>query len=256
MSQESSAVDTPLVSIIVAVKNGVHTLQRCIDSVEEQTYGNRELIIMDAASTDGTAELLRMNEARIRHWESEADRGIPHAWNKGLTLSAGEWVCFLGADDFFWDSRSLQLLVEVGEVQNADLVTGRVALVDRGGTTLRIIGAPWDWTAMKRFQVVAHHGMLHRKHLFERYGQFKEEYRIACDYDFLLRLGAEVEGAFVNTVVAGAEAFGDSRSFLRAALRESYSIQAMHPDIDNKIARANYFVALSKAAVRRLFRVY
>ncbi|MEQ1667696.1 MAG: glycosyltransferase [Sulfuriferula sp.] len=91
---------TPLISIIIAVYNGKATLQQCIDSVVQQTYSNKELIIIDGGSKDGTVELLEENRNKFSYWESEPDRGIYNAWNKGLTQAKGEWICFLGADCF------------------------------------------------------------------------------------------------------------------------------------------------------------
>jgi glycosyltransferase involved in cell wall biosynthesis len=93
------------VSIIVAVYNGKATLQQCIDSVAQQTYLNKELIIIDGGSKDGTVELLKTNSTKFSYWISEPDRGVYNAWNKGLAQAQGEWICFLGADDYFWIPR-------------------------------------------------------------------------------------------------------------------------------------------------------
>ncbi len=66
----------PLISVIVAVYNGAKTLQHCIDSVANQAYPHKELIIMDGGSTDGTVDILEANDDRIGYWESKPDRGI------------------------------------------------------------------------------------------------------------------------------------------------------------------------------------
>jgi len=91
----------PVITIIVAVRNGERTLQRCIDSVTAEGYANKELIVFDGASTDGTGQILQANNDKITYWKSEADRGVYHAWNKALDRASGEWICFLGADDAF-----------------------------------------------------------------------------------------------------------------------------------------------------------
>src|SRR3990172_6849742 len=103
----------PLISIIVAVYNGKATLQQCIDSVAQQTYPNKELVIIDGGSNDGTVELLEKNRSKFSYWISEPDRGIYNAWNKGLVQAHGEWVCFLGADDYLWDATVLGR-IEIG----------------------------------------------------------------------------------------------------------------------------------------------
>ena len=102
----------PSISIVVAVFNGAHTLQRCIDSVITQDYPDKEIIIMDGGSTDGTVDILRSNSRRIAYWESRRDRGIYHAWNKGLQQAHGEWIIFLGADDVLYNERVLETFVK------------------------------------------------------------------------------------------------------------------------------------------------
>ena len=90
----------PLISIVVSVFNGADTLQQCIDSVTDQTYPAVELIVIDGGSTDGTREILLRNASKLAYWVSEPDRGIYHAWNKALVHAQGDWISFLGADDY------------------------------------------------------------------------------------------------------------------------------------------------------------
>jgi glycosyltransferase involved in cell wall biosynthesis len=71
--------------------------------VAHQTYPNKELIIIDGESNDGTVKSLEANREVINYLASEPDAGIYNAWNKGVVQAKGEWICFLGADDFFWD---------------------------------------------------------------------------------------------------------------------------------------------------------
>ena len=106
----------PLISVITAVKNSVCTIERSIQSVIAQRYRHIEYIIIDGASTDGTVEVLKKYSCNIDHMLSEPDTGVYSAWNKGLALATGEWVCFLGADDFFSDISSLEVIVSVMDV--------------------------------------------------------------------------------------------------------------------------------------------
>jgi glycosyltransferase involved in cell wall biosynthesis len=78
----------PLISIIVAVFNRAKTLQQCNDSVVKQTDPNKELIIVNGRSKDGTVDLLKANRKQISYWIFESDRGIYNAWNKGLGFPA------------------------------------------------------------------------------------------------------------------------------------------------------------------------
>jgi glycosyltransferase involved in cell wall biosynthesis len=243
------------VSVVVAVLNGAATLARCIDSVAAQDHRNRELIVMDAASTDNTLELIKSNASKITYWESKPDRGIRHAWNKALAIATGEWISFLGADDYFAHETSLQRLVAASLEGRADIVCTRVALVDNDGNFQRIIGEPWDWNRMKRFQRIAHHGMLHRKSLFGKYGEFSEEFTIVGDYEWLLRLGPNVRAAFVDEPLVCAGSAGGSRVRLGETFKQSWKVQARHAEIGPVAATINFLDASIRAVVRRAVRV-
>lgn len=242
----------PLVSIIVATLNVESVLNRCLRSIWVQDHPRREVIVMDGGSGDGTLDLLHANADRIVHWESEPDRGTYHAWNKGLSVATGEWVCFLGADDYFPSSDRLSLLVAEAVNEDADLVSGRGAVVDAQGQRLRIIGEPWDRTRLLRHQYVLHPAMLHRRALFDRYGGFDESYRIAGDYAFLLRMGSDVRTAFVDEVVVCISDGGASRSRLLPVLKETWRAQAQHPDIGRARATVHIAGSVLKAQARRL----
>jgi glycosyltransferase involved in cell wall biosynthesis len=101
----------PLFTIIVAVLNNKEFLERCIESVNNQTYPHKELIIIDGGSTDGTVDILKDNDDRIAYWESKTDCGIYHAWNKALDHAHGECICFAGADDYFYNLQTLENIV-------------------------------------------------------------------------------------------------------------------------------------------------
>jgi glycosyltransferase involved in cell wall biosynthesis len=245
----------PRVTVVVAVRNAAATLEQCIHSVAAQDYSDHELIVMDAASTDGSADILRRNADKVAHWESKVDRGIGHAWNKALAVATGKWISFLGADDSFTHAESLRRLVTAGIEQQAEIVSSRVALVDEDRNVQRIIGEPWDWARMKRFQRVAHHGMLHRTSLFHRFGEFSEEFRIVTDYEWLLRLGPDVRAAFVNERLVDAGSAGESRTLVQEALKEAWKVQARHREIGRFAATINLLDATIRASVRRGLRV-
>ena len=101
----------PSVSVIVAVFNRAATLQSCLDSIFAQTFQPLEIIVCDGGSNDGSREILASNRARLSYWQSQPDRGVPHAWNTALMHATGEWVCFLGADDRFAQPTTLATLL-------------------------------------------------------------------------------------------------------------------------------------------------
>ena len=196
---------TPLISIVVAVYNGAKTLQQCIDSVSHQAYPNKELIIIDGGSLDGTVELLKSNQENIAYWISEPDRGIYNAWNKGVSQAKGEWICFLGADDYFWDIRVLdQVISQLAKISpEINVAYGQVMLLNGDGEKLYTIGESWK-IVKNRFQQlmsIPHPGTMHRAGLFRKYGNFDETFRIAGDYELLLRELKSGDAIFVNDII-------------------------------------------------------
>ena len=204
MNQESA----PLISIIVAVFNGKATLQQCIDSVAQQTYPNKELIIIDGGSKDGTVDVLRTNQKEITYWISEPDRGIYNAWNKGLAQATGEWICFLGADDYFWDVQVLERMVRHLEKMPASIrvAYGQIMIVNARGESLYLIGEHWQKVKerFKQVMCIPHTGAMHRRSLFEQHGKFDESFRIAGDYELLLRELKSADAFFITGVISTA----------------------------------------------------
>ena len=239
-------MSTPsLISIIIAVYNGGKTLQRCLDSIAAQTYPNIELIVMDGASTDNTVDIIKHNQSIITYWESTPDNGIYHAWNKALDKSNGEWICFIGADNYWAHPGRLTSLLDYDPSQTFDLIASRIALVNDQDEILTTMGDTWDWDIMKDRQCVAHAGLLHHKRLFETHGHFNDRYIIAGDYDFLLRLGPNVKIRFVDQINLHMGDNGVSRSHLFKILVEKWHIQRSHADIGWYSATKDFIKAIN-----------
>ena len=90
------------VTIITAVYNGAAYIKRAIDSIAEQTYDNIEYIVVDGGSTDGTVDILRQHSNVVTRFISEPDKGIYDAMNKGVKMATGDWIYFLGCDDYLY----------------------------------------------------------------------------------------------------------------------------------------------------------
>jgi len=240
------------ISIIVAVLNGAATLQRCIDSIAEQTYPYKELIIMDGGSTDGTVDILEKNREKITYWESMHDRGIYHAWNKAIMLAHGNYICFLGADDFWADNTSIEKLVKTA-IKNKfpDFISGKVAIVNKNGVVVKIMGEAWNPDKMKKRMIIAHPGMLHHQNIFRSYGMFSEKYKIAGDYEFLMRCNGKTTSAFIDEVLVYMGDSGVSNKYKNKVFRETFIIQSAHKDIGLTKACINYCIAWIKIIVKK-----
>jgi glycosyltransferase involved in cell wall biosynthesis len=240
----------PSVSVIIAVFNRAATLQSCLDSVFAQTAEPLGIIVCDGGSTDGSREIIEANCARLTYWHSQPDRGVPHAWNMALEHATGEWICFLGADDRFAKPDTVATLLNAAREPAVNYVSGQAILVDDNGLARRIVGTQWDWERMKRYQHIAHPGSLHRHDLFARYGNFDESYPIAFDYDFLLRVGRDIEAAFVAEPVTLMGISGQSNAQVWRAFRENRRIHAFHSEIGMAAAAINHAVAVAKQVAR------
>lgn len=180
----------PFVTFIVAVRDGRRTIERCLESIWRQTSQDFELIVIDAVSTDGTVEFLKANTEKIDYWVSEPDRGVYQAWNKALSKARGEWICFLGADDWLFSADVLEKIRPVLANHRDDEVFfyGSLVNVNRRGEIIETLGRPWSEVRdlLPKIHCLPHSGAFHHCSMFEA-GGFDERFRIAGDYDLLLR---------------------------------------------------------------------
>jgi glycosyltransferase involved in cell wall biosynthesis len=194
----------PIITIIVAVYNAKETLQQCIDSVVKQSYQHVELILIDGGSTDGSLDVIKQNKHNISYWVSETDTGIYNAWNKGLAKATGDWIAFLGADDFFADEQVLERMAEelAKTPQHIRVVYGKIMLLNSNGEALFSAGEPWDIVKkqFKKFMVIPHQGVFHKRDLFSELGLFDESFKITGDYEFLLRELINKDAYFVHNL--------------------------------------------------------
>lgn len=242
---------------MVATYNGAATLQQCINSIALQTYQHKELIVIDGGSTDGTVELLKTSQQKITYWVSEPDRGIYHAWNKALPRARGEWICFLGADDHFWDEHVLTRMAEelAKLLPEIRVAYGQIMLLNGGGERLYAVGEPWERLRQRflKSMCIPHPGMMHRRSLFEEHGGFDESFRIAGDYELLLRELKTADAAFIPNLVTVGMRQGKGESSHPAAtlrvLQETRRAQRMH---GQRLPSRSWFFSVTKAYFRLL----
>ena len=225
----------PTITVIVAVLNAAEGLRRCLGSVARQTYPHKQLIVMDGGSRDGTVDILQTCQGQIDYWESGPDRGIYHAWNKALKHATGDWVCFIGADDYFWADDVLERMTGHLSAQPSDVrvIYGRDAVTTKSGEVLRYEGRPWE-TARRDlawYLTLPHPGLFHHRSLFEEHGVFDESFQIAGDHELLLReLTAHSAMHVPEVIVVGFQHGGLSNSpkAMSALLKEIARVRRKH----------------------------
>ena len=182
------------ISVITSTYNASNVLQRCIDSVYYQTYKSREHIIIDGNSTDNTLDLIKCNSEKLSYWESKPDKCVYEAWNRAIPHINGNWVIFLGADDFFVDKYVLEraaIYLENAYPEHS-LVYGIMLIKEKDG--MKIIsscGSPWleikDKISIARYELPPHPATFQHISLFNSSKVFDETYKIAGDSKFLAK---------------------------------------------------------------------
>jgi glycosyltransferase len=178
------------VSIITATYNSKITLQEAIASIASQKEANIEYIVIDGRSTDGTLDLVKDNDTIVRYI-SEPDQGIYDALNKGIKFATGDIIGFLHSDDLFASNTIIARIASEFKNQAIDGVYGDLEYVDKKNTK-RVIrrwkSEPFYPKLLKEGWMPAHPTLFLRKSVYEKHGLFNLSYKIAADYDFMLRI--------------------------------------------------------------------
>lgn len=175
------------ISVVTVVRNNALQIGDAIESVLSQDYADLEYIVVDGASTDGTIERIK-GYPRIHRWISEKDRGMYDALNKGIALASGELIGFLHSDDILSDSGAISRIAARFSASNADCVIGDVAFRNSAGRIYRHYSARGfrNWH-FRLGMMPPHPGFYVRRELYERLGGYSTQWRIAGDFELLLR---------------------------------------------------------------------
>lgn len=246
-------MNPPKISIIIATYNASKTLEKCLDSIESQAFNDFEVIVIDGQSRDNTVEIIKKHSTLISYWHSRSDRGIYDAWNQGIKIARGDYICFIGADDFYADKEALRRIFDAVGIKKFDLVSSRGLLFGSGRE--HIIGSSWSHRKITRRITVCHPGLMHHRSLFEKYGNFNIDYRIVGDYEFLLRLPKETASLHVDTVTVRVADGGISRLRYMDMLREKRRAQTACARIGAFRAWVNYFDKLWRIPIARALRI-
>lgn len=178
----SAATAAPPLSVILVCKNPGSRLAAALESVWSQQRVAPEIIVIDGASTDGTAAWLEAHRHRIATLVSEPDEGVYAAMNKGLALAHGDWVLFLGADDRLVGDMILSEVLNWARKTEAGVVAGEAAYDDGRIYRLRARVNP----LIRNF--VHHQSAFYRRTLFTESGDFDTSLAIQADYELNVRL--------------------------------------------------------------------
>ena len=123
-------VANPLVSVTIVTYNSGRFIRRCLESVLDQRYPAIELIVIDNASSDGTADILELFEDRCRVVRNEENLGFAAAQNQAIAISSGEWVLTLNPDVLLLPNFISTLMKSAGSAPSLGTLCGKLLMMD------------------------------------------------------------------------------------------------------------------------------
>jgi glycosyltransferase involved in cell wall biosynthesis len=202
---KKSYKNKPLISIVTIVYNGEKHLEQTIKSVLEQTYDNVEYIIIDGGSTDCTIDIIQKYEGCIDYWVSEPDGGISDAFNKGIELTTGEVIGLLNADDWYEVDCIVTIVNNLG---NGAILHAKINYWT--DDQIEFTSAP-NHDHLEEDMNVSHPTVFIKRGVYKKIGLFKTSYKLAMDYEILLRAYRQnIRFYYINHVLSNMRNGGTS----------------------------------------------
>lgn len=177
------------ISVITVCYNSEKTVERTIKSVINQDYNDFEYIIIDGASKDKTLHICNKYKDKITHLVSEKDDGIYDAMNKGISLASGDVIAILNSDDYFINNQCLKK-IENSFTDDVDIVFGNVLIFSEKTKKIkRKYKSSIYKPCLSIFGIQPPHpASFIKKSIYNKFGTYDKNYRIAGDFDLLTRL--------------------------------------------------------------------
>lgn len=212
------------VSIITVSFNSAKTIADTIQSVLSQDFPDIEYIIVDGNSSDNTVNIIRQFEGQISKWISEKDRGMYDAMNKGIAMATGDVIGILNSDDVYMNNHVISELMALMQEKRTQVVFADLILVDQNDDNkiLRYYDSSHFHPDKFKFGwMPAHPTVFVRRELYQAVGPFSTSYKIAADYEMLIRMLAIQKASYaylpkpvVRMRSGGASTAGLSRNWI------------------------------------------
>ena len=207
------------ISIITVVRNRVDTIGATIDSVRRQEFEDIEYIVVDAVSDDGTSTVIDANIDLVSHRICESDNGVYDAINKGISVATGDVIGVMHADDCFAHSKVLRNIAKLFDSDNPDFVYGDLVYVNQDlDRVLRYWKSGTFSKSKLRFGWMPPHPTCYiRKECFSTFGRYRDDLKIAADYELLVRMlsNEDLKVSYLPEIMVKMRVGGLSNSSLR-----------------------------------------
>jgi len=198
--------------------------------VLSQTHKDIEHIIMDGASTDGTIDIIKSYRYEITKFISEPDNGLYDAMNKGILLATGDVIGLLNSDDFYKDEFVIEKIAKEFAMTKVDCVYGDLQYVSASDVN-KIVrywrSKPYKNGLFQNGWHPAHPTFFVKKEIYQKYGLFNLNFKIAADYELMLRFleKYKINSSYIPQVLVQMRLGGKSNSSIKNIIKaniESY----------------------------------
>lgn len=221
---------TPLISVITVCYNAVATIGRTVASVDAQTFGDYEHLIVDGASGDETLKICDTGNGR-RRIISEPDEGLYDAMNKGIDRSTGQYIVFLNAGDKLHAADTLQRVADaIAANDSPGVVYGQTLIVDDNGERIseRHLIAPEELNlrSFAEGMMVCHQAFYALRKIVSGYNR---EFKYSADYEWCIRvLQHSRRNAYIPDYLCDYLSEGITTRHRRASLMERFRIMCRY----------------------------
>lgn len=240
------------ISIITAVYNNESTIASCVQSVLSQKYDNIQHVIIDGNSADNTLNIIESINDTNRILISEKDKGIYDALNKGIKVSTGDVIGLLHSDDTFYDENVIPLIAETFKNTDAEIVYGNLIYVKKEDPTKVIRywqSNDYSLNLLKKGWMPPHPTVFVKRKVFEEVGYYNLSYKIAADYDFIIRIFKEnkYKTTYIPSIITSMKLGGASNKSIKNIIKKSKE--------DYKIIKANKIGGIRTLLIKNFSKI-
>jgi glycosyltransferase involved in cell wall biosynthesis len=236
------------ITIITVAFNAAETIADTLRSVSEQTHEDIEHILIDGASKDATMSVVREQGAHLAKCISEPDQGIYDAMNKGIVLATGDIIGLLNADDFYASSDALKTIASAFSDPNVDACYGDLLYVRKTSPSSIVRywrSSNYESGLFRKGWCPPHPTFFVRRKIYERYGGFNLNYKIAADTEIMFRL-LEVKGVrsvYIPETIIKMRTGGESNKSVRnIILQNNEIVRMLNAASAKKVSVVNFLV--------------